>query len=442
MHSSQDGSMANAFVPGKVVLDAHLQDLIERRSKVLGTAYRLMYEEPLHVSGADGVWLIGADGRKYLDAYNNVTSLGHCHPNVASAIADQVRKMATNTRYLQDITVECAERLLSLLPSEISNVMFTCSGSESNDLAYRIAKFHTDGTGVIVTETAYHGITDTVSQFSPSLGSHVRLGPHVVLVPPPDSYRFGKHVGEKFVDDVGQALVEMKKRGVKPAALIIDSLFTSDGIMSDPPDYLASAAELVRSAGGLYIADEVQSGFGRTGTHMWGFERHGVVPDIVTMGKPMGNGHPVAAIAARPEIISEFGTKARYFNTFGGNSVSCAAALAVIDVIQKQGLMENVVSMGAALREGLWKLAGQYAQLGDVRGAGLMIGLEIVRKDGSNTPDKEEATRLVNALRKFGVLVSSCGARHNVLKIRPPLVFTSEHAGIFLSTLEKALTSK
>ena len=438
MSSARDTSMANAFIPGNSPLPQTMQALVERRERVLGTAYRLMYQEPIHVSRGEGVWLFSPEGEKYLDAYNNVSSLGHSHPAVAQAIARQASVLATHTRYLQDEILDYSERLLATFPPAIDNVMFTCSGSEANDLAYRIAKYQTGGTGVIVTETAYHGITDAVSQFSPSLGPNVPLGAHVFKVPAPDNYRLGAEAAAIFLNGVDVALDAMAARGIKPAALIVDSIFTSDGIFAEPGNFLAAAAQKIRAAGGLYIADEVQSGFGRTGTHMWGFERHNVLPDLVTMGKPMGNGFPVAGIAAQSQIIREFGLNARYFNTFGGNAVACAAAMAVLETIQSERLMDNARQMGDALRLRLAALSARYPQIGDVRGAGLMIGVEIVAAD--RAPDKTETTRLVNGMRKRGVLISSCGAGHNVLKIRPPLIFQPEHVDIFVAAFEAILS--
>jgi len=442
MSNIHDTAMANAFVSGKVELPERLRALTERRTRLLGTAYRLMYDTPLYVERGEGAWLIDPDGRRYLDAYNNVTSLGHCNQNVTDAICRQASTLATNTRYLQDIILDYSELLLSTFSPELENVIYTCTGSEANDLAYRIAKSYTSGTGVIVTETAYHGITDAVSQFSPSLGPNVPLGAHVFTVAAPDAYRLGKDAGEKFDTDIDKALETMRARGIRPAALIVDSMLTSDGVLAEPVGFLKGAAAKMRATRGIYIADEVQPGFGRTGSHMWGFERHGVSPDIVTMGKPMGNGHPVAGLVARAEVVNEFGAKARYFNTFGGNAVSCAAALAVLQTIQQDDLLSNASAIGALLRERLRGVAQRHGQIGDVRGAGLMIGVEIVRDDGGQTPDKIEAARIVNGMRNDGVLISSCGANHNVLKVRPPLIFTPEHVEIFVAALERTLAKQ
>ncbi|MBR0936053.1 aspartate aminotransferase family protein [Bradyrhizobium jicamae] len=429
--------MANAFVAGRTVLASEEQALVEARARLLGPAYRLMYNSPLHFVKGEGVWLIDAAGRRYLDAYNNVTSLGHCHPAVVEAITKQVATLATNTRYLHEAILELADRLIATMPNGAGHLMLTCSGSEANDLAWRIARSATGGTGVIVTETAYHGITDAVAKFSPSLGSAVELGSHVALVPAPDG-RTGDPC-ESFPRAVEAAAAKLQRHGVRPAMLIVDSMFTSDGILADPSGFLSPAAEVIRRAGGLFVADEVQSGFARTGGQMWGFQRHSVVPDIVTMGKPMGNGQPVAGLIVQPELVQDFGRRARYFNTFGGNPVSCAAALAVVDTIAQTGLMENVARMGERMRKQLRALAVRHQALGSVRGAGLLCGVEIV--DGTE-PDAIETARIVNGMRNRGVLISSCGRNHNILKIRPPLVVTEEHVDLLVGTLGEVLAAR
>ena len=431
-----DTAMANAFVPGGVRLDEASQRLVDRRARLLGPAYRLMYEKPLHFVRGEGVWLTDASGRRYLDAYNNVASLGHCHPAVVEAIARQAGVLATNTRYMHETILELAERLLATMPDGLGHVMLTCTGSEANDLALRIARGFTGGAGIIVTETAYHGITDAVAQFSPSLGPSVDLGPHVATVPAPGDA--GAQGPDGFAAAVERAAATLRRHGIRPAMLIVDTMFTSDGVRAGPAGFLAPAAEAIRRAGGVFVADEVQPGFARTGERFWGFERHGVVPDIVTMGKPMGNGHPVAGLAIRPEIVAEFGRTSRYFNTFGGNTVSCAAALAVLDAIEAQGLQENAARMGERLTARLRALSSRHPLLAAVRGAGLMIGVDI-RSGGA--PDKAAAARIVNGMREAGVLISSCGMHHNVLKVRPPLVIDAAGIDLFADALAHVLST-
>ncbi|MEP7457376.1 aspartate aminotransferase family protein [Phyllobacterium sp. SB3] len=432
--------MPNAFVPGQGNLSAEDEALVKRRYKLLGPAYRLMYESPLHIVRGEGVWLYDSTGRPYLDVYNNVTSIGHCHPRVVEAVRSQVGMLATNTRYLHSLILDYAEKLLSTFPAALSNVMFACTGSEANDLALRIAKSFTGGTGIIVTQTAYHGITEAVSEFSPSLGKPVNLGAHVRTVPAPALYRsVDGDVAGKFTRDVQAAIDDLLRHGIKPAILIVDSLFTSDGVLADPAGFLAGAVKAIRDAGGLFVADEVQPGFARTGEHMWGFERHGVVPDMVTLGKPMGNGQPISGVVVRPDIVKSFGENARYFNTFGGNAVSCAAAMAVLEAIQEEGLQQNARDVGAYLGAGLRRLQEKRDIVGDVRGAGLFFGLEVVKDKQGMIADRERTTRIVNKMRDDGVLISICGGGYNVLKIRPPLVFSRDNADMFLDTLEKAL---
>lgn len=442
MKSTTDLNMVNAYIPGRVDVGPATAAMIERRDALLGPAYRLMYEHPLHIVRGEGVWLFDPQGRRYLDVYNNVASLGHCHPAVTEAICSQAQTLATNTRYLHDTILELAERLLATVPeTDLAHLMLTCTGSEANDVAYRIAKVRTGGTGVIVTETAYHGFTDAVSQFSPSLGATVDLGAHVRLVPAPCLYHAeGADLGERFTRDVEAAIADLQRHGIKPAALIVDSLFTSDGILPGPTGFLKGAVDAIKRAGGIFIADEVQPGFGRTGEHMWGFQRHGLIPDIVTLGKPMGNGQPVAGLLATADVLAEFGKNSRYFNTFAGNTVSCAAALAVLDTIEKEGLVQHAARVGKILHDGIAALASRHEAIGDVRGAGMFVGVELVSDRVSRTPERELTSRVVNLMRDKGVLLSACAKGHNVLKIRPPLVLSAEQAGMVIKTLDEALT--
>jgi len=431
-------SMVNAFIEGATELDEATTAMIAQRKARLGPAYRLMYERPLHFVRGEGVWLYDPQGTAYLDAYNNVTSVGHCHPRVVEAIRQQVGVLATNTRYLHGAILDYAERLLATMPSEIGHLMFTCTGSDANDLAVRIAQSYTGGKGIIVTETAYHGITQAVSEFSPSLGDNVNLGAHVRTVPAPDAYR-SQNVAKEFTDAVRAAIRDLQRHGIKPALLICDGIFASDGVFDGPVGFLKGAVDAIHDAGGLYIADEVQSGFARTGEAMWGFQRHGVIPDIVTMGKPMGNGFPVAGVAVQPDVLAEFGKKARYFNTFGGNAVAIAAASAVLDVIEDEGLLENAKTIGLYLKDGFNALTEKYDCLGDVRGAGLFLGVEIVSDRTAKTPDAVTATRIINGLRDENVLISGCAKEANVLKIRPPLIFSRENADELIDKLDRVL---
>ena len=287
--------MVNSFDPERAAPESPaIAALLARRARVLGPSYRLFYERPVHVVRAQGVRLYDDAGESYLDVYNNVPSVGHCHPRVVEAVARQAATLNTHTRYLYDVVLDYAERLIATFPLVLGNVMFTCTGSESSDLALRIAHSHTKGTGIIVTANGYHGLTAAVAEASPSLGEGVPLGSHVRVVAAPDAYRLGAdRVGDRFAADVKAAIDDMRRHGIKPAALLFDSIFSSDGILSHPPGFISGAVEIIRAAGGLYIADEVQPGFGRTGGGMWGFSRHNVIPDLVVLGKPMGNGLPI-----------------------------------------------------------------------------------------------------------------------------------------------------
>lgn len=412
-------------------------DRLARRARLLGPAYRLFYDEPFHPVRGEGVWLFDAHGTPWLDAYNNVVPLGHARPEVVQAIARQASVLNTHTRYLHDGILDYAERLLATMPPELGHATFTCTGSEANDLAMRIATAHTGGMGLIVTRFAYHGVTSAIACASPSLGKFVQLGAHVRLVDAPAGG--DADTGKRFADGVRAAIADLQAHGLKPAALLADTVFSSDGVFTQPPGFLREAVQAVRAAGGVFIADEVQPGFGRTGECFWGFQRHGLVPDIVTMGKPMGNGHPVAGLAVRPGVMQAFGQASRYFNTFGGNPVSMAAASAVLDVIEQQGLQQNALQVGGYLRERLAALGERHALVGEVRGAGLFIGVELVTDRAARTPATAEAARVVNGLRQRQVLLSATGPAANVLKIRPPLVFEREHADLLVERLDAVL---
>lgn len=441
-------------------LDPDTRNLVERRAAVLGSAYRLFYTHPIHLVSGSGTKLYDDRGTEYLDAYNNVPSVGHAHPRVAAAIAAQAGRLITHTRYLQDGIVDYAERLLATTPTSIGNIIFTCTGSEANDLALRVAKLATGGTGVVVTANAYHGVTTEIAAISPSLGGIESIAPWVRIVAAPDVYREPDPT-ERFARDVAAAFEDLEAAGHPPAALIVDTIFASDGIEPGTgarggvtaefagdgerfhdtraqSGFLGAAVAAARRAGALFIADEVQPGFGRLGTGMWGFDRHGVIPDIITVGKPMGNGHPVAAMMARPDLIDEFGRQSRYFNTFGGSSVSIAAATATLDVLEDEALIANAATVGDYLLSGLTELSRRHPVIGNVRGIGLFIGLELVLP-GTTTGDEALALQTINRLRERRVLVATAGAGNNVLKIRPPLPFSRADADRLLTELDGAL---
>ena len=415
---------ATYFDPARAAsLDPATRKLVERRA-VLGSAYRLFYDEPVQFVRGLGTKLWDADGNEYLDAYNNVPSVGHAHPRVVEAIATQAATLNTHTRYLQGGILDYAEDLLSTLPRAIDTMMFTCTGSEANDLALRIAKHATGGTGVIVTTNAYHGVTTEIAAISPSLGGIDSVAPWVRLVDPLD-----------LAAGTAAALADFEAHGITPAALIVDTIFASDGVFADLPE-LKDAVAAIRKRGGLFIADEVQPGFGRLGTGMWGFDRVPLVPDLVTIGKPMGNGHPVAAVMARRDLIDSFGREVRYFNTFGGNTVSIAAAQATLDVVRDEKLTSNARVIGDRLLSGLREM--RHELISEVRGAGLFIGVEL-RRDGQ--PATAETLAVVNELRQRRVLLAASGVDNNILKIRPPLPFDAADADRLLTELDAVLAT-
>jgi 4-aminobutyrate aminotransferase-like enzyme len=431
------GEMWNAFDVNAIdQLAPRARDIVERRRRVLGPAYRLQYARPAEFVRGEGVWLYDADGNRYLDAYNNVPSVGHCHPRVVAAQNDQTATLNTNTRYLDSRLVDYAERLLATHSESLDNVMFTCTGSEAVDLALRVARYHTDGEGVIISSHAYHGITAAAAAISPTLGKHVPLGHTVRTVTVP----FGlpaEAVAAHVEAQVCEAIEDLERHGIALSAFIVDTLLTSDGLLADPPGFLVPAVAAVRAAGGVFIADEVQPGFGRTGEHMWGYQRHGIDPDIAVMGKPMGNGMPIAGMAVRSDVVDRFGRDTRYFNTFGGNTVSIAAAGAVLDVIEDEGLIARAGRVGAALRARITESMSGRPEFVELRGAGLYLGLELA---GDGTRDgKSMAGAVVNAMRDRHVLISAMGIRGNTLKIRPPLVFDDAAVDVFMTAFDGAL---
>lgn len=423
-------------------LDPAVTSLVKRRRRTFGPTSMLFYERPLNLIKGEGVWLYDADGTRYLDAYNNVPSVGHCHPRVVDAVSRQMGTLNTHTRYLYDNIYTYAERLLGTMPDALGNIVFTCTGSESTDLALRIARAVTGGTGFIVTENAYHGNTSAVTEISPASASPDPRRPNVFLIPAPDTYRTpAAEVGGRMSAAVRAAIGEMRASDIRLAGFVADSIFSSDGVFPGEAGFMAEAIADVRDAGGVYIADEVQPGFGRTGEKMWGFDRHDIVPDVVVMGKPMGNGFPIGGVAVRPDLLAVFGSRSGYFNTFGGNPVAAAAGLAVLDVLQDEGLQNNAFETGAYLRSEIRLLDKAAGRVGDVRGAGLYLGIEIVTDGASRAPDRDGAERIVNEMRRRNILIGTAGKHGNVLKIRPPLCFSREHADMFIEGFAGSLAS-
>lgn len=419
--------------------------LIARRERLLGRNMSLFYDDPVHLVRGEGVWLWDADGRKYLDCYNNVPHVGHCHPRVVEAITRQAATLNTHTRYLHEGILDYVERLTATFDKSLNAAILTCTGSEANDVALRMAQAVTGKTGVIATNHTYHGNTTAVSQLSTRMPPVGGFGGHVRHVPAPDSYRpLGGEGGDAFATafatEVEKAIASLQDSPHGFSAIIIDPFFANEGFPDLPPSFLDKTVAAVRKAGGLVITDEVQPGFGRTGSHMWGHQHAGIVPDIVTLGKPMANGHPVGGVVANLDTINAFRKAFRYFNTFGGNPVSCAAAMAVLDVIEDENLVENARSVGEYTRDAFNKLAQKHSIIGDVRGSGLFMGTEFVLDRQTKEPAAAQATRIVNEMRERGVLMGKIGIHQCATKIRPPMPFTRENADFMLSIFDDVLS--
>jgi 4-aminobutyrate aminotransferase-like enzyme/Ser/Thr protein kinase RdoA (MazF antagonist) len=419
-------------------------ELIARRRRVLGSALEpLTYRRPLHLVRGEGAWVFDAGGRAYLDAYNNVPVVGHAHPRVVDAIARQAGLINTNTRYLHAAVVELAERIVASMPPGLDTVMFVNSGSEANDLAWRLATIATGATGGLVTEWAYHGVTAAIADLSPS---EWRPGHHpeaIETFAAPDTFRGAYARADDAAAvasrDMAAAVERLAARGVQPAALFVDALFTADGIFTPPVELVSSAVAVARRAGALYVADEVQAGHGRGGAGLWTFGAWGTTPDVVTLGKPMGNGHPIAAVVARADLVDRLAQETTFFSTFGGNPVASVAALAVLDVIDDERLIENATTVGDWLRGELSELATRHRAIGDVRGRGLMTGVELVEPEsGEAAAGLAEQAR--DEMRERGVLVGTTRREKNVLKIRPPLCIAREEARLIVSTLDEVLS--
>ncbi|HUU36825.1 MAG TPA: aminotransferase class III-fold pyridoxal phosphate-dependent enzyme [Candidatus Desulfaltia sp.] len=423
------------------------EEILDVRRRHLGPNLSVSYRRPLKIVRGFRQYLYDDHGQAYLDAVNNVPHVGHCHPGVVRAAREQMAVLNTNTRYLHDHLVEYALRLKELLPEPLSVFFFVCSGSEANDLALRLARTHTQQRDTIVVDGAYHGNLTSLIEISPYKfdGPGGRgAPPYVHKVPTPDGYRglYKNHdpeAGKKYARHVQEAIARIQEQGNNVAAFIAESLMGSAGQIVYPPGFLEEAFSRTRRSGGVCIADEVQVGFGRVGTHFWGFETQGVVPDIVTMGKPIGNGHPLAAVATTPEIAASFKTGMEYFNTFGGNPVSCAVGLAVLDILQEENLQRNAFEVGRDLKAGLEGLKTRHRLVGDVRGLGLFLGVEFVLDRESLAPASAEAAFIAERMRDKRILVSTDGPYRNVVKIKPPLVFTKDDADLLIETLDQIL---
>ena len=417
-----------------------LEELLAAREKHLGKALSIAHGQPLHIVRGEMQYLFADDGTRYLDLVNNVCHVGHANPRVVAAGANQMALLNTNTRYVYPGLTDYLERLAATLPEPLSVGFLVNSGSEANELALRLARCHTGVRDVVVVEGAYHGNTGQLVDLSPykfrGPGGAGEPEPWVHVMPLPDVYRGGNR------DFVSEAIevIEQAESDAGIGALLIESMLSCGGQIPLPAGYLAPVFESVRAAGGVCIADEVQVGFGRVGDDMWAFTEHDVIPDIVTMGKPIGNGHPMAAVFTTPEIAASF-EEMEFFCTFGGNPVSCATGMAVLDEIEDRDLMGRARDLGGRFIEGLRELQLRHPIIGDVRGRGLFLGFEMVRDSDTLEPAADEAQALVDFMRDRGVLMSTDGPLHNVIKIKPPMVLNEEDVEITLSLLDEGLTS-
>ena len=420
------------------------ESLMDRRARLLGPNMSTFYEEPVHLVRGLGTKLWDAEGRDYLDCYNNVPHVGHCHPKVVEAICAQAGMLNTHTRYLHEGILDYVEALTGMVGAPFDTALLTCTGSEANDVALRMAQALTGKTGVIATDHTYHGNTTAVHQLSRTNPPPGGYATNVGFVPAPDSYRpLGGVAGMAHAHAFAAAVqaqidaLEATEHGF--STLILCPFFANEGFPDLPHGWLDPTVEVVRRAGGVIIADEVQPGFGRLGTHFWGFQKIGFTPDIITIGKPMANGHPVAAVIAPHETMYAFRSAFRYFNTFAGNPVSCAAAMATLKVVQEEGLMENARVVGDYARDGLRDLAGRHDCIGDVRGSGLFFGAEMVLDRVTKAPATAFTKRVANGMRQRGVLLNFLGIHYNVLKMRPPMVFSKGDADRMLEALDAVL---
>ena len=407
-----------------------------KRTQFMGES-PLFYKEPIYLESGEGVWLYDKAGKKYLDVYNNVPVAGHCHPRIIASLTDQASKLNVHSRYISEVVVNYSEKLVSLHSGDLSKLQMACSGTEAVEIAIKMARIHTGGQGIICSNATYHG--NSHETFRMTIGP---FEPEFRRVTYPESYRPIKEglsqeeLCTLYLKEVEKQIEGFSQDGIKFAGLIFCSIFANEGLPDFPKDYLTKVSKLVRDSGGVLILDEVQAGFGRTGT-WWGYQLSNVSPDIAVMGKPMGSGLPVSGVIATEEISNSFHEKAFYFNTTAATPLQAAVAGTVIDIIQDEGLIENAEKIGGYLKAELLKIKDDFGYLGDIRGTGLFIGLDIVDNKEDKNPDREKAIEIVETLKSKGVLISNAGQYRNVLKLRPPLVFDLDNANLLLETLNQ-----
>ena len=421
--------------------------IIQLRQKYLSPSLSLSYDTPLHIVRAKRQYLYDANGKRYLDAVNNIQHVGHCHPMVVDAARMQYGILNTNTRYLDENVVSYAKDLTSYLPDDLNVCFFTNSGSESNDLALRLARNKTQSKDTIVLDGAYHGHVSSLIDISPyKHNSKGGSGPpsYVHTLPMPDPFR-GKYRGQKalngYIDELKQILLSIKKQGKQLSAFVVEPIMGCGGQVILPDEFLKQSFELVRNAGGICIADEVQIGFGRVGTDFWGFETAHVEPDIVTMGKSMGNGHPLSVVVTTKDIAEKFNNGMEYFNSFGGNPVSCAVGKAVLRAVEEENMQQNANTIGKYLLQELKGLQSDFSLIGEVRGKGLFIGIELIKNSSNLSPASKEAEEVVNKMKRKKILLSTDGPDHNVIKIKPPMIFNRQNADELVLKLSEVLSN-
>ena len=419
------------------------QQLVTRRENAIGKGAPLFYEEPLHIVRGEGAYLFDADGKRYIDMYNNVPCVGHANPNVATAMYTQLQKLNVHSRYLHEDILEYAEKIADLHASSIESVVFSCSGTEANEVAMTMARIATGGSAFICTNAAYHGNSDQVGKLTyVPLENNKRK--NIYSIPYPQTFRpivsglSEQELSLKYLQVLKDTITQIQADGIGFAGILFCPIFANEGLPEIPAGFMQAATQMVRDAGGLVIIDEVQSGFCRTG-RWWGYEKVGVEPDIVTMGKPMGNGLPMSAAASRKEIVEQYRSRTRYFNTFASSPLQAATGMAVLKEIKDRNILNQVGQIGEYLRDGLEGYLHRIDYIGDIRSQGLFVGIDWVISKNENTPNREGAVRVVNVMKAKGFLMSNAGEHGNVIKIRPPLVFQKEHADAFLEAFDSAM---
>lgn len=420
-----------------------ITEQIARRERVLGSA-PLFYKEPVHIVRGEGVWLFDIDGKRYLDMYNNVPCVGHANLLVVEAMQQQMGTLNVHSRYLHEGILDYAERLLDLHGDALDSIVFACSGTEASEIALQMARYGTGGRGIICTDAAYHGNSTEVAKMSLISRSKQVIDSDFRAIPFPQTYRplhagvSGPELTQLYLNEVQAAIDDFASNNIPLAGMFVCSILANEGLPDIPPGFMSQAAELVHTAGGVFIADEVQAGFCRSGD-WWGYETSDFIPDIVTMGKPMGNGLPLSGVAASAELVASFRSNTRYFNTFASSPLQAAVGMAVLDAIEDENLLKSSAQLGDYLRSELKSMQHKCNAIAEVRGCGLFVGLEWVSDRSKKTPDREGAVRVANSMKEKGFLLSNAGARGNVIKIRPPLVFQKDHADLFLTAFDEML---